>query len=730
MFDIDPRGGGSLLNGYCDRTAHEYRTMRFISDVTVLEPSPWEEAGIDSRAVAENDCILYLREDLGVLGHSRGTASLTTLAYRITPVTLNQPDVGYLGSLKLELEAQRPKFTPGTEGKPLLVLPSESPSWWPKIPIFLPLEDTTFPNSPKQAETEHHSDLLSPIKAAFFPKEVSEAVLPARPFNHLMVNGDLGETLFILELVNRTSSSLKARLFIGVAIYYKNKPSTNSSSSSKHLANKIDLTSDYSLCISTMSFQSQIVEVSAPDYVHSTMPHPLNPTTLPITVPQAQSRHSVAILDLRDEQEPNTKITTEHQQPMAQFNSVLLTTVPDVQGNPEVDLPKSSDQPIFAQPNNPPTSVQSKDTIEPGTELRINSQGETTTRSDQQVRGKPLVTFHPFPRLPTELRLKIWKFALPPPTTFSLNGYVEQSPSLPLFFEERQSTFVPTSKPTRAVAFLRASFESREVYMSEFPSVLPFRVWGNFQQYSMDWHDDRDPIPDLTFGQLRFGSQDAFFVNEDDMWGMILNRSFWRALKQQGWTKDVKTLSIDLISYLGLEIPKFIAILVHFTGLEMVVVFSNQASSANTAGMRKLRINWERIKQAILAKKIKGVGIPRIVFRIQETGMISKSLNRPVNEYGRSGTGVQMRGLTKWRRKKVEVGVDVLVVIAAPMVAVLIVVGVAVAELDDVVELLITNAALKTCSLNCVPLTRKKLKVWPWARLLLFPRATAFHWQF
>lgn len=103
------------------------------------------------------------------------------------------------------------------------------------------------------------------------------------------------------------------------------------------------------------------------------------------------------------------------------------------------------------------------------------------------------------------------------------------------------------------------------------------------------------------------------------MYQMVKNRPFWRVLKGQDWTKDVKTLCIELGSYLGIEIPKFIAILVHFTGLEKVAIFSNRLSLENTAGMQKLKINWGRIKQTVLAKKIKGTKIPKIVFRIEGT---------------------------------------------------------------------------------------------------------------
>lgn len=59
-----------------------------------------------------------------------------------------------------------------------------------------------------------------------------------------------------------------------------------------------------------------------------------------------------------------------------------------------------------------------------------------------------------------------------------------------------------------------------------------------------------------------------------------------------------------------------------------------------------------------------------------------------------------------------DAGEEVLVAVAVPAVAELFVVGDAVAELL-VVELLITNDALKTCSPNCVPLTRMKLKLLP-----------------
>ncbi|CZR60420.1 uncharacterized protein PAC_10316 [Phialocephala subalpina] len=224
----------------------------------------------------------------------------------------------------------------------------------------------------------------------------------------------------------------------------------------------------------------------------------------------------------------------------AQLDSLVLSTELKVQVNPQTGIRISGLQSTILEPRSSPVDMVQESTNAEGT----NSQQESTTLGE--------TTFHPFLRLPTELRLKIWKLTLPISTTFSINGQVCESSEVPI------------------TALLRACFESWEVYMTEFPSAIPFRVW-----YCIDWYDGKDPVQEVVFGQLHFGPKDAFFIDHNDMFAMILDRSFWRVLKQQGWTKDVKTLCMEFGAYLEFEISKFIAILVHFTGLEKIVAYTS-----------------------------------------------------------------------------------------------------------------------------------------------------------
>jgi len=101
-----------------------------------------------------------------------------------------------------------------------------------------------------------------------------------------------------------------------------------------------------------------------------------------------------------------------------------------------------------------------------------------------------LESFTVFPKLPIELRLKIWKFALPMPrkrvrrilrvrarvsTTLKTKDYSR------FFLEDN-----PHAASIRDIGMLGANWESREVYLSFFTNFLPTKKNGLIRYHVND----------------------------------------------------------------------------------------------------------------------------------------------------------------------------------------------------------------------------------------------------
>ncbi|KAK0121767.1 hypothetical protein ONS95_010053 [Cadophora gregata] len=94
---------------------------------------------------------------------------------------------------------------------------------------------------------------------------------------------------------------------------------------------------------------------------------------------------------------------------------------------------------------------------------------------------EPLKTFHPFPQLPTELRIQIWTLALPSDKRlYTLSISIPASSALlptPTFLihhaASNHSSKKPTISLTRSTALLLTNHESRSIYLSHHPSFIP-----------------------------------------------------------------------------------------------------------------------------------------------------------------------------------------------------------------------------------------------------------------
>ncbi len=188
--------------------------------------------------------------------------------------------------------------------------------------------------------------------------------------------------------------------------------------------------------------------------------------------------------------------------------------------------------------------------------------------------GADAYGFHPFPRLPFELRREIWQFALPPSTTLPLFTHMDEISTHKIFFEIHPEPHVSIAEPTRTTTLLRACSESRQIYISEFPQTLPIATPENRNE-SFKKRDEGHPIKKWNHGQLRFGPKDKlYFISSPSRWNCDVYGGswFWDHIKEQGWAKHLKTICLDGCSCM--HIKKKVWLLECFPGVERIEVLT------------------------------------------------------------------------------------------------------------------------------------------------------------
>ncbi|KAF8854083.1 hypothetical protein BDZ45DRAFT_747849 [Acephala macrosclerotiorum] len=163
------------------------------------------------------------------------------------------------------------------------------------------------------------------------------------------------------------------------------------------------------------------------------------------------------------------------------------------------------------------------------------------------ARRKPLKKFEPFPQLPTELRLKIWKLALPRGCKLEVFGYPCDSLGLGMVFEHVSLERYPSTQAQKDLhwdrALLRACTESREVYHKELPYILNFI--RNVRQSESKWRRPKSPTYTQQFWhEFRFGDDDVIEIKNLAMMLTWPRKLYWRALVRQDWVPKIKTLSL------------------------------------------------------------------------------------------------------------------------------------------------------------------------------------------
>ncbi|KAF8847473.1 hypothetical protein BDZ45DRAFT_754864 [Acephala macrosclerotiorum] len=230
--------------------------------------------------------------------------------------------------------------------------------------------------------------------------------------------------------------------------------------------------------------------------------------------------------------------------------------------------------------------------------------------SDTQAQssGETFDKFHPFPRLPIELRLAIWKFASPTPATLYMTAYADDYSPLPFWFE-------PTKEPKRSTALLRACHESREAYLLEFPSALPILMTNDWDAHMHAWWTDRGNWPTTTKWSecvMRFGPKDT--IHFDNPFELFWEREFWEVIEEEDWVKDIKTLEIDSDDYSAFEASDWVTVLKHFTGLQRIEVREVESYDPRDLTEQVWKDEWKKMKSSILEMNIKGIEVPEMVW--------------------------------------------------------------------------------------------------------------------
>ncbi|KAF8854081.1 hypothetical protein BDZ45DRAFT_747847 [Acephala macrosclerotiorum] len=138
--------------------------------------------------------------------------------------------------------------------------------------------------------------------------------------------------------------------------------------------------------------------------------------------------------------------------------------------------------------------------------------------SDKEVELGLLKTFELFPKIPIELRSKVWTLCLPHATTIRLEGYSVQNQQFGMVFNAKPDGFV--------VALFRVCKESRDVLIKHLPYQLPLHIKG------MSCSD--------AIHHLRFGDVDTIHIDGFD----VLYTKYRLLLSMQDWVAKVKKLSV------------------------------------------------------------------------------------------------------------------------------------------------------------------------------------------
>ncbi|CZR61732.1 uncharacterized protein PAC_11629 [Phialocephala subalpina] len=290
---------------------------------------------------------------------------------------------------------------------------------------------------------------------------------------------------------------------------------------------------------------------------------------------------------------------------LEQGTSLLLATteVLDTQSH----IANSDDQSDAAatQDTDSVTIIDSTQPTSSFTVLQHPSTSDSQTASNKET----FDTFHPFRRLPIELRLAVWKLASPAPATLEVTAYFDdrEDAPLPCWFEPIK----------RSTTLLRTCHESREAYITELPSTLPILMTDDWDAHMTAWWtDSRNWTSATNWSEcvMRFGPKDTIhFDNPAELFWMP---SFWSTIKEQDWAKEIKTLEIDSDDYgVFITADDWVTMFAHFTGLQRIEIQEVKKNfDLHDLTEQVWKEDWKKMKSSILAQEIDGLIVPEMVW--------------------------------------------------------------------------------------------------------------------
>lgn len=125
------------------------------------------------------------------------------------------------------------------------------------------------------------------------------------------------------------------------------------------------------------------------------------------------------------------------------------------------------------------------------------------------------------------------------------------------------------------MALLRACFQSREVYLEEYPHSLAMCYQDSSKEPPSSSTLDNDDDPDLewqkSFGNLHFGPRDTFIFSDaisfnysDESYHEVI----WPYLTAQSWAKDITSLTLNERAFCTFDLNAWSTFFACFTGLK------------------------------------------------------------------------------------------------------------------------------------------------------------------
>ncbi|CZR51073.1 uncharacterized protein PAC_00948 [Phialocephala subalpina] len=170
--------------------------------------------------------------------------------------------------------------------------------------------------------------------------------------------------------------------------------------------------------------------------------------------------------------------------------------------------------------------------------------GQVLTKTELKL--GPLTKFKLFPKLPVELRLKIWNLCLPHAKTIRIEGHALQN-------EIFDVALIPHPRDL-PLALLNVCKESNETFIEHLPCVLPV--------CSKDGQGDSYYT---GLQQLRFGDVDTIHINDFDR----IYPKHQPLISKQSWVGQVKKLSVSMKNNWKVDWPQLLEDFKGLTKLEI-----------------------------------------------------------------------------------------------------------------------------------------------------------------